>query len=99
MASPPVTSDPVDEGSPVGGGSPRAPTLLDALLPIVVLIALLATTIMLFGSGATEGALQAALILGAACASVIAFTTGLTVAGAGGAAVGGGPSAVGAIFI
>src|SRR3954454_14436352 len=99
MASPPVTSDPVDEGSPVGGGSPRAPTLLDALLPIVVLIALLATTIVLFGIGATDGPLQVALLLSAAFASLIAFKNGFTVAGVPDAAVGGVTSAVGAIFI
>src|SRR3954449_741276 len=99
MASPPVTSDPVDEGSPVGGGSPRAPTLLDALLPIVVLIALLATTIVLFGIGATDGPLQVALLLSAAFASLIAFKNGFTVAGVADAAVGGVTSAVGAIFI
>src|SRR3954449_4781476 len=99
MASPPVTSDPVDEGSPVGGGSPRAPTLLDALLPIVVLIALLATTIVLFGIGATNGPLQVALLLSAAFASLMAFKNGYTVAGVADAAVGGVTSAVGAIFI
>src|SRR3954454_19384593 len=99
MASPPVTSDPVDEGSPVGGGSPRAPTLLDALLPIVVLIALLATTIVLFGIGATDGPLQVALLLSAAFASLIAFKNGYTVAGVADAAVGGVTSAIGAIFI
>src|SRR4051794_5159359 len=99
MASPPVTSDPVDEGSPVGGGSPRAPTLLDALLPIVVLIALLATTIVLFGIGATDGPLQVALLLSAAFASLIAFKNGFTVASVADAAVGGVSAAVGAIFI
>src|SRR3954449_3734471 len=99
MASPPVTSDPVDEGSPVGGGSPRAPTLLDALLPIVVLIALLATTIVLFGIGATNGPLQVALLLSAAFASLLAFKNGYTVAAVADAAVGGVTTAVGAIFI
>ena len=38
--------------------TPRAPTLLDALLPIVVLIGLLALTITLFGVSATDGPLQ-----------------------------------------
>ena len=78
---------------------PRAPTLLDALLPIVVLIALLALTISLFGIDATNGPLQVALLLSAAFASLIAFKNGYTVAGVADAAVGGVTSAVGAIFI
>ena len=78
---------------------PRPPTMLDALLPIVVLIALLALTIYLFGIDATNGPLQVALLLSAAFASLIAFKNGYTVAGVADAAVGGVTSAVGAIFI
>ena len=77
----------------------RPPTLLDALLPIVVLIALLALTIVLFGIDATNGPLQVALLLSAAFASLIAFKNGFSVAGVADAAVGGVTSAVGAIFI
>ena len=73
--------------------------MLDALLPIVVLIALLALTISLFGIDATNGPLQVALLLSAAFASLIAFKNGYTVAGVADAAVGGVTSAVGAIFI
>ena len=43
--------------------SPREPSLLDAVAPIVVLIGLLALTIALFGIGATDGPLQVALLL------------------------------------
>ena len=78
---------------------PRPPTLLDALVPIVVLIALLALTIVLFGIDATNGPLQVALLLSAAFASLIAFKNGYSVAGVADAAVGGVTSAVGAIFI
>ncbi len=78
---------------------PRPPSMLDALLPIVVLIALLALTIYLFGIDATNGPLQVALLLSAAFASLIAFKNGYTVAGVADAAVGGVTSAVGAIFI
>ena len=46
------------------------PASLDALLPIVVLIALLALTIVLFGVSATDGPLQVALLLSAAFASL-----------------------------
>ena len=60
---------------------PRTPTLLDALLPVVVLILLLALTIVLFGVSATDGPLQVALLLSAAFASLIAFKNGYTVGG------------------
>ncbi|RYP80551.1 Na+/H+ antiporter NhaC, partial [Nocardioides guangzhouensis] len=73
--------------------------MLDALLPIVVLIALLALTIFLFGIDATNGPLQVALLLSASFASLMAFKNGYTVAGVAEAAVGGVTSAVGAIFI
>ncbi|WP_254549202.1 Na+/H+ antiporter NhaC family protein [Catellatospora tritici] len=77
----------------------RPPTLLDALAPVVVLIALLATTIVLFGVGATDGPLQVALLLAAAFASLVAFKNGHTVAAVADAAVGGVTSAIGAVFI
>jgi NhaC family Na+:H+ antiporter len=80
-------------------GQPRAPSLLDALLPIVVLIALIALTIALFGVGATDGPLQVALFLSAAFASLIAFKNGYSVAAIADAAVGGVTTAMGAIFI
>jgi Na+:H+ antiporter, NhaC family len=73
--------------------------MLDAILPIVVLIALIATTIALFGTGATDGPLQIALFISAAFASLIAFKNGYTVASVADAAVGGVTTAVGAIFI
>lgn len=75
------------------------PTLLDALLPVVVLIGLLATTIALFGVEATDGPLQVALLLSAAFASLVALKNGHKVAAVADAAVGGVTSAVGAIFI
>ena len=81
------------------GRRPRPPTLLDALLPIVVLIALIVLTIVLFGVDATNGPLQVALFLSAAFASLIAFKNGYTVASVADAAVGGVSTAMGAIFI
>jgi Na+:H+ antiporter, NhaC family len=81
------------------GRVPREPSMLDAVLPIVVLIGLLALTIALFGIDATNGPLQVALLLSAAFASLMAFKNGYTVAGVADAAVGGVTSAVGAIFI
>jgi Na+:H+ antiporter, NhaC family len=81
------------------GRRPRAPTMVDSVLPIAVLIVLLATSIALFGTAATDGPLQVALFLSAAFASVIAFKNGHTVASVADAAVGGVTTAVGAIFI
>ena len=81
------------------GRVPRSPTLLDAILPIAVLIVLIATSIILFGVAATDGPLQVALFISAAFASLIAFKNGYTVAAIADAAVGGVTSAVGAIFI
>lgn len=78
---------------------PRPPSMLDAILPIVVLIVLIATTISLFGISATDGPLQIALFLSAAFASLIAFKNGHTVAAVSDAAVGGISTAMGAIFI
>src|SRR4029079_7380083 len=79
--------------------APRAPTLLDALLPIVVLIALLALTSSLFGIDHRNGPLQVALLLSAAFASLIAFKNGYTVKTVAEAAVGGVTTAMGAVFV
>jgi NhaC family Na+:H+ antiporter len=73
--------------------------MLDAVLPIIVLIGMLATTIALFGIDATNGPLQVALFVSAAFASLIAFKNGFTVAAVADAAVGGVSSALGAVFI
>lgn len=90
---------PEASGPPPAASGPRSPTMLDALLPICVLIGLLALTIALFGVDATNGPLQVALFLSAAFASLLAFKNGYTVAAVADAAVGGVTSAVGAIFI
>jgi NhaC family Na+:H+ antiporter len=91
----------VDERAPPPAQSrkPRPPTLLDSILPLIVLIALIATTIWLFGVSATDGPLQVALLLSAAFASLVAFKNGHTVAAIADAAVGGVTTAMGAIFI
>ena len=84
---------------PPDAREPRPPSLLDAILPVVVLIALIALTIVLFGVSATDGPLQVALLLSAAFASLIAFKNGYTAAAVADAAVGGVSTALGAIFI
>jgi NhaC family Na+:H+ antiporter len=78
---------------------PRSPSLLDAILPVIVLIGLLALTIAFFGIDATNGPLQVALLLSAAFASLIAFKNGYTVAAIRDATVGGVTTAMSAIFI
>jgi Na+:H+ antiporter, NhaC family len=78
---------------------PRPPSLLDAILPIVVLIGLIALTIVLFGVDAAEGPLQVALLIAAAFASLIALKNGHSIAKIRDSAVGGVSSAMGAIFI
>jgi Na+:H+ antiporter, NhaC family len=73
--------------------------LLDALLPVVVLIGLIALTIALFGVGATDGPLQVALLLSASFAGLMALKNGYTSAAVADAAIGGVTTAMGAIFI
>ena len=82
-----------------GRRPPRPPSLLDALLPVIVLIGLIALTIAFFGIDATNGPLQVALLLSAAFASLIAFKNGYTVAAIRDATVGGVTTAMSAIFI
>jgi NhaC family Na+:H+ antiporter len=92
---------PADTDQPAEPGArlPRPPSLLDAILPVVVLIGLIALTIGLFGVDATEGPLQVALLISAAFASLIALKNGHTVAAVADAAIGGVTSALGAVFI
>ncbi|GAA4690957.1 Na+/H+ antiporter NhaC [Nocardioides conyzicola] len=78
---------------------PRAPSLVDSLAPIVVLIGLLALTIYLFGVSATDGPLQVALLLSAAFASLVAFKNGYSIQTVADAAVAGVTAAMSAVFI
>jgi NhaC family Na+:H+ antiporter len=78
---------------------PRAPSFLDALAPVIVLIGLLTLTIALFGLEAADGPLQVALLASAAFAGVVALKNGYTAATLREAAIGGVSSAMGAIFI
>jgi Na+:H+ antiporter, NhaC family len=78
---------------------PRAPSFLDALAPVIVLVGLLTLTIALFGIEATDGPLQVALLTSAAFAGLVALKNGYTAATLREAAIGGVSSAMGAIFI
>jgi NhaC family Na+:H+ antiporter len=73
--------------------------MLDALLPVIVLILLIGLTIWLFGVAATDGPLQVALLLSAAFASLMALRLGYRTAELAEAAIGGVTTAMGAIFI
>lgn len=54
----------------------RTPTLVEALVPVVSLILMLALSVYLFGSDASSGPIQIVLILGAAIAAIIAIRKG-----------------------
>jgi NhaC family Na+:H+ antiporter len=84
---------------PDRNAGPKPPSLLDALLPVIVLIALIALTIALFGISATDGPLQVALLLSAAFAALMALKNGYTSAAVADAAIGGVTTAMSAIFI
>src|SRR5262245_59932735 len=79
--------------------SPRPPTLLDALAPVVVLIILLFLAMLLYGVDAANGPLQVALLVSAAFAALVAYKNGYTFAVLQDSVIGGVSSAMGAIFI
>jgi Na+:H+ antiporter, NhaC family len=54
----------------------REPSLVDALIPLIFMIALLATSIVLFGLDAALGPLQVALLMSAVVAAVVAHKNG-----------------------
>lgn len=56
--------------------STKAPSLLDALIPAIVLMLLLFTSVSYFGDGSSSGANQIALILSAAVAALIGYKNG-----------------------
>lgn len=92
----------VEDGAPRGsraGQAPRSPSLLDALIPVLTLIGLIALTIALFGTDATGGPLQVALFTSAVVAALVAFKNGHQAAAVRDAAIGGITSALGAVFI
>ncbi len=77
----------------------REPSLLDALIPVVALIGLIALTIAIFGTDATGGPLQVALLSSALVAGIVAAKNGHSAARVRDAAIGGVSSALGAVFI
>ena len=62
---------------PMSQKEPRKPNLLQALVPIAVLICLLVLNVTYFGDHTLDGANQVALILASAVAGIIAITLGV----------------------
>lgn len=58
------------------GRTPRRPSLLDVLVPLVALVVLIAGSLLLFGLDALDGPLQVALLLCAAIAALVALKNG-----------------------
>jgi Na+:H+ antiporter, NhaC family len=56
----------------------RPPTLLQALLPLVLLVALLALNVVIFGDGGLDGPNQLVLLLAAAVAMLVGVANGQT---------------------
>jgi len=73
--------------------------MLDAVLPVVALIGLIALSVYLFGLDATLGPLQVALFTAATIAGLVAHKNGYSYVALGNAVIGGISSAMGAIFI
>ena len=86
-----------DEANP--GDGPATPSLLDAAIPVLTLIVLIATTIAIFGTDATGGPLQVALLTSAVVAAMVAFKNGHSSTRVRNAAIGGISSALSAVFI
>ncbi|GGN72887.1 tyrosine transporter [Actinoplanes lobatus] len=61
-----------------GGPTVRRPSLIDAVIPLVALAALIASSLALFGLDALDGPLQVALVMCAAIAALIALKNGHT---------------------
>jgi len=99
MSTPPTSQAGDERRGGTEARQPRPPSLLDAILPIVVMIGLIALTIATFGVSATDGPLQVALMLSAGFASLMALKNGYTTAALADAAIGGVTTAVSAIFI
>src|SRR6187551_3743460 len=95
-ASEPVL-DPALDGQTATGV--RRPSLAMSLLAIAILVVLISTTVLLFGTDATGGPLQVALFTSALLAGLLALRLGMRVAQISDAVVGGISSAMSAIFI
>ena len=66
----------MNTNQPVKENAIRQPSLLDALIPLLFMIALLVTSIVLFGIDAAVGPLQVALLMSAVVAAIVAHKNG-----------------------
>lgn len=66
-----------NEDRPSDRATPRPPSLIDALVPCIALIALLALSYALFGDGASSGPNQVALLFCGLIAAGVAYKNGL----------------------
>jgi NhaC family Na+:H+ antiporter len=81
------------------GPTPREPSLLDAIVPLVTLAVLIACALALFGLDALDGPIQVALVLCVMVAALIAMKNGHSFADVERAAQGSLASVTSAIFI
>ena len=77
----------------------KPPSFLDALIPIIVLVILLASAIILYGDEGTGGPIQVALMMSMMVAALVGLKNGHRWADMGKAAVDGISTAMGAILI
>ena len=57
--------------------TPRQASLLQAFIPVIILVAMLGTNVYLFGSDSLDGSNQLALLFSAAIAGVMAMRLGV----------------------
>jgi len=91
-------SDPIDTERNLNSEL-KSPTMVDALIPVVALIGLIALSVYLFGLDSTSGPLQIAIFTAMAIAGLIAHKNGYAYTELSTAVIGGISSAMGAIFI
>jgi Na+:H+ antiporter, NhaC family len=60
-----------------GHSPPSSPTLLQAIIPVLIMVSLLAFSVYLFGEDSSYGPNQIALVIGAAVAGLIGWYNGL----------------------
>jgi NhaC family Na+:H+ antiporter len=77
----------------------RQPSLAMSIVAVLVLVVLISSTVVVFGTDATGGPLQVALFTSAVIAGLLALRLGHRVSAISDAVVGGVSSAMGAIFI
>ncbi len=77
----------------------KSPSFLDALIPIIALVILLASAIILYGEDGTSGPIQVALMMSMLVAALVGLKNGHRWEDMGKAAVDGISTSMGAIFI